>query len=483
MKKFNQQLLILSGILVLAVGCMTFGAQKARIEQVSQQTSKTDTAALPPPAPLDANGVLPRHFQAKPNPMTLQEKIDEADIVVEAKAVAYREFNRTSADSVRTSYLLVVYKVFKGNVKTDTIELTVRGGFYESIEPDEEYIPGIKNPFAGQKLTSFAEGKTFALHQYGTFFLKKNPNPKEQSAFKQIPNKYKYIAHWHRNYFFYNDWHITEQSLKDTDPLWYYSDKNPLMRLYRDIRKITGKKYRERVPLYSKKKDQTGQINKQSDEQLVMTITGFSKDSVPAGTQTPLSHLTIYGSGFGTTVGQVHFKNANNGGANEVNISAKDILYWSDDSIRVHAPSMGDTTQLDRCAGSGVVEVLRYVGANPTDSVTSAMGIVVPYSIKNTYARGNYFRPKLLGPHNGGYTVAYDSSFYNNKPALAAFRRALQQWRCTTGIHLREYCEKARPFCDTVGQSGFVRVGFAKNCFGFSGQPILPLLAYYRSRT
>ena len=474
MKKHKQQLLAILGILVLSVGCMTFGAQKARIEQVSQQTSKTDTAALPPPAPLDANGVLPRHFQAKPNPMTLKEKIDEADIVVEAKAVKRQTFNRTSADSVRTSYLLVVYKVFKGNVKTDTIELTVRGGYYEYIEPDEEYIPGIKNPFAGQKLTSFAEGKTFALHQYGTFFLKKNPNPKEQSAFKQIPNKYKYIAHWHRNYLWYENigMYVDDAHLVIDDPKLFYSNKNPLMRFYKDVKNITGKNYKERVPLY-KKKDQTGQINKQSDEQLVMTITGFSNDSVPAGTQTPLSHLTIYGSGFGTVMGQVHFKNANNGGANEVNISAKDILYWSDDSIRVHVPSMGDTTQLDRCAGSGVVEVLKLsLSGIPTDSVTSPMGIVVPYGIRNTYAEDSYFRPKLSGPHNGGYTVAYDSSFYNNKPALAAFRRALQQWRCTTGIHLREYCEKARPFCDTVGQSGFVRVGFAKNCFGFSGQPI-----------
>ncbi|MCC7224580.1 MAG: T9SS type A sorting domain-containing protein, partial [Chitinophagales bacterium] len=356
-------------------------------------------------------------------------------------------------------------KVFKGNVKTDTIELTVRGGFYESIEPDEEYIPGIKNPFAGQKLTGWSEGKTFALHQYGTFFLKKNPNPKEQSAFKQIPNKYKYIAHWHRNYLWYDGYELNTIG----PDMCTEHNKEVLERYYGLLKKLTTRKYKE---INSLCKSSSGELlnNKQSYEQLVMAITGFSKDSVPAGTQTPLSHLTIYGSSFGNSVGEVHFKNANNGGANEVNISAKDILYWSDDSIRVHVPSMGDSTQLDRGAGSGVVKVVR--AQTPTDSVTSAMGIVVPYSIKNTYARGNYFRPKLLGPHDGGYTVAYDSSFYNNKPALAAFRRALQQWRCTTGIHLREYCEKARPFCDTVGQSGFVRVGFAKNCFGFSGQPI-----------
>lgn len=475
MKQTNQVFIALLSIVALIVGCTHLGLQKNKTPEPVEVAQTPDPAdIINSPEFIAKHGyIVPGVAYPPPKTFTLKEKIDEADIVVEAKAVADREFNRTSADSVRTSYLLVVYKVFKGNVKTDTIELTVRGGFYEYIEPVEEYIPGFKNPFAGRKITDFARGKTFGLNEYGVFFLKKNPNPTEQSTFKQIPNKYKFVAQWYRNYLWYNDWHITEQSLKDTDPAWYYSEKNPLMRLYRDIQKITGKKYKERVPLYSKKKDQTGQANKQSDEQLVMTITGFSNDSVPAGTQTPLSHLTIYGSGFGTNVGQVHFKNATNGGANEVTISPKDILHWSNDSIQVHVPSMGDTLQLDRCAGSGVVEVVRYEGAAPIDSVTSTAGIIVPYSIKNIYARRNYFRPKLFSPHNGGYTISYDSSFYNNKPALAAFRRALQRWRCTTGINLKEYCVKARPFCDTIGQVGFIRVSFKKPCFNITGPTAL----------
>lgn len=456
MRKNINIILILLGFIMLAIGCISLKQKQTTV------TTPDPADIINSPEFIAKHGLVVRDVPYPPAKVfTLKEKIDEADIVVEAKAVAYKEFNKTSADSVRTSYLLLVYKVFKGDVKTDTIELTVKGGYYTYLEPDEEYFPGYRNPLAGQTSLIYERGQTIPLNEYATFFLKRNPQPDQQSAFKQIPNQYKFTAQWHRNYLWYDG-----HELYTIGPnMCTEHNRQVLNKYYRILKKLTKRKYKELHPLCPKTNGAFLQ-NKQSDEQLVITITGFSKDSVPAGTQTNLSHLSIYGSGFGLNKGEVHFKNANTGGSDEVIISSRDILYWSNDSIQVHVPSMGDSTQLDRCAGSGVVKIVR--ADSPIDSITSTMGIVVPYSIKNNYSNiaKQYYRPKLMSFNapNLSYIIRYDTTIYNNKPALAAFRRALERWRCTTGIDFKEFCQKGVVHCGNNTQNGVIRVSFDKPC-------------------
>jgi len=91
-------------------------------------------------------------------------------------------------------------------------------------------------------------------------------------------------------------------------------------------------------------------------------ITGFSKDSVPAGIRaTNASHLTIYGNGFGTLKGDVLMKDANQANYFVALHPTHNILYWSDDSIQIIVPSMGFASNGDEflgdtrsaCAGTG----------------------------------------------------------------------------------------------------------------------------------
>ena len=99
------------------------------------------------------------------------------------------------------------------------------------------------------------------------------------------------------------------------------------------------------------------------------TITGFSRDTVPAGILSgESSKVTIYGDGFGTIKGSVVLEDAN-----QTNIPPfvalhpqHHILFWSDDSIQIIVPSMGYASTstivlgntIGACAGTGIVSVV-----------------------------------------------------------------------------------------------------------------------------
>lgn len=180
-------------------------------------------------------------------------------------------------------------------------------------------------------------------------------------------------------------------------------------------------------------------------------ITGFSKDSVPAGIRaTNASHLTIYGNGFGTLKGDVLMKDANQANYFVALHPTHNILYWSDDSIQIIVPSMGFASNGDEflgdtrsaCAGTGYIRVIRGTG-----SPIPIWSDTIPYAINNfatNSAFENLYTPHELRLHNangqGGYTFIYDTEFFTNKPAYNAFHRALDTWRKYTGLRFTEVC-------------------------------------------
>lgn len=205
------------------------------------------------------------------------------------------------------------------------------------------------------------------------------------------------------------------------------------------------------------------------------SITTFSRDTVPAGVLSGLSQLTIYGTGLGNTPRYVFLSNANNGGETTFPLHpTKYILHWSDDSIQTVVPSMGYASdnptlgdERGACAGSDYV----FVVTAANEPVWSHKALIIPYAIKN-YA-SNSDNELTYIPHEvrlknangqGGYTFVYDTSFYNNAPALAAFRRSLKTWRCATGINLKDICI-ADTLCQADESSTRVLVSFAKSCF------------------
>ncbi len=172
-----------------------------------------------------------------------------------------------------------------------------------------------------------------------------------------------------------------------------------------------------------------GEQHATSDEaSLVPTITSFSPNPTNAGTIVSSDFLTIKGSGFGTTRPKVEFKNADNGGSNYVTVinSVTDYISYNDNTIVVKVPDN---------AGTGTIRV---------NGKTSSQVLTINYaheSVNNLFngftdsTRQRYYLRNIVD--TAGYIFKYNttSGFSTNTAAIAAFERAMNTWRCKTGIN------------------------------------------------
>ncbi len=160
-------------------------------------------------------------------------------------------------------------------------------------------------------------------------------------------------------------------------------------------------------------------------------ITSFSPNPTNSGTIDTVDFLTIDGSGFGASPGDVFFPNADNGGSTLVATGvSSDYVSWSDTHIEVKVLTDG---------GTGVFKV---------NSISSGSSLTIDYShlsVNSSFymwsdvTRQRYYLRDMDG--SGGYTFLYNSTvqggFSNHTLAKAAFERALETWRCDTYINWR----------------------------------------------
>ncbi|GAB3827712.1 T9SS type A sorting domain-containing protein [Hymenobacter jeollabukensis] len=159
-------------------------------------------------------------------------------------------------------------------------------------------------------------------------------------------------------------------------------------------------------------------------------ITGFSPRAIVAGAD---SVLTISGAGFGTAPGGVEFRNADDGGVSFTRVNARDVLSWSDARIQVRVPSYSSTADP---AGSGTFRVVTADQQMATSPVL--LPFTVRYALTNVQetTSGVTYRAGHINQNGaGGYTFQPDPALAPNAAALAAFGRALSNWRCQTAIN------------------------------------------------
>ena len=149
-------------------------------------------------------------------------------------------------------------------------------------------------------------------------------------------------------------------------------------------------------------------------------ITSFTPTSLSAGTFTV---LTINGSGFGTTKGDVLFSNADDGGKTAIYVLKSLITSWTDTQIKVKVPFEAGTGNIAVKTSSGTV-----MGATQP--------LTISYSQINL-PNGNGIYPTYHVNRNnlGGYTWEMNKDFYANSDAKAAFERAFNAWKCAVGIN------------------------------------------------
>ena len=150
------------------------------------------------------------------------------------------------------------------------------------------------------------------------------------------------------------------------------------------------------------------------------TITSFTPTSLSAGT---FSLLTINGSGFGTTMGDVLFSNADDGGNTAIYVSKSLITSWTDTQIKVKVPFE---------AGSGNIAVKTSGSA----VIGASQPLTINYSQINLPNGSGIYSTYHVNSNNlGGYTWEMNSTFSANSAAKAAFERAFNAWKCAVGIN------------------------------------------------
>ncbi len=183
--------------------------------------------------------------------------------------------------------------------------------------------------------------------------------------------------------------------------------------------------------------DSTTYINNLTNS-LCPTISDFSPKKIHSGNN---ELLTITGTGFGTTQGNVLFKNADVRG--DTLLKGLDNVYvkpggWTDTKIEVYVPSIvtenSDINEPDPGAGSGTFKVVK---ANGAEAVTSTP-LDIEYAFLNVGdgTTDNPFDILHLAKINciNGLVFTLDTSFQAYPDAVATVQKAANDWANVLGI-------------------------------------------------
>jgi len=337
-------------------------------------------------------------------PIPLEERIQQSGLIVEGEVVSKKSFWDARRENIYTSNIIKVYKIFKGELKAQELELITEGGN------------------VGLDVHVFSTSLKLTPGRQGIFFL----NDQNVLANTPAAGKRSTKAYGSQQGLISYDIHHN----KATDAFLQFSS---IESAYSAITANTKISYR--ILRQNEKLEQAINVkNQKQSSQLAPAITSFSPAVTSAGTGTV---LTINGSGFGNTRGDgsVEFKNADDGGETYTKPYPREYISWSNTQIKLYIPSYG---QDQGVAGSGVFRVT----ANDGTSVESPTPITIEFAYSNVSVAGvpvnknGTFKPTLVDKDGaGGYTIQYAPSMLNNIPAQYGFQRAVTSWICNTQVN------------------------------------------------
>lgn len=327
----------------------------------------------------------------------LHDRIDASRAIVEGRVVEQTAFWNDERTFIYTASVIEVFKVFKGAIASDRVEIITPGGFVGlvgmRVDPSLHLTPG----------------------DVGLFFCETARAPSGTAAKTDTFSPYASVQGFVR-------YDLLTGTAHDVFRTYPAIDAD----LYALLTRRLGTAFRVVHP-FAPPRPMAQSADKST---AVPVITSFSPASLTAGTG---NVLTINGSGFGATQGAsfVAFRNADSGGANFIVPLATEYVSWSDTQIEVAVPAR---------AGTGTFAV--SVSGN---NAFSASPLTVTYNLSNvTYAPPDGFgsttysyRPTLIDANgSGGYTARMFTDFANDADASASYLRGLNGWRNTTGFNV-----------------------------------------------
>ena len=342
-------------------------------------------------------------------PVSTDKKIVNSSLIVEGKVISKRSAWNSNHTMIYTTSQVEVYKVFKGSLQKNTIEIVTVGGAVDG------------------HLIQATHLLELSKNDVGVFFCRPSTMKNTPAEFSPALEVYSSSQGFYK---------YDLRAKTASAPFVEYTDIEKL--LYRDLRNKTGRSPEIKNSTFSIEKP-TSKF--QSDNStLAPVISSFSPTTVTAGTLLDPTNnvLTITGSGFGPQSGDaaVLFSNADATAGSFIDVGATSelIVSWSATQIRVRVPTQ---------AGTGPIRVVDNNGA----FITSSTSLNILYSVLTADFGSPYgIKQFTLGNMNnsGGYSIKYSSSTANSGvnintgPAKATFQRALNTWKDGTGVNFVE---------------------------------------------
>jgi len=348
------------------------------------------------------------------NPVSLTNRVDNADHIALGKVIKSESIWDANRENIYTAYTIQSEAYLKGRLSNIFFEIILLGGVVgdeaQIVSPAAtlltnqsylftlEHIPTLKS-------TLFRSLTNTTFPQYQLYAYTQGALPKVDGFFEEVfgqPIEEKALFNYIKK-------RTSQEALMPNGEIY--------LPIRIDPRNISG-----------------GQNNSASRRALVLKDgTGAPASIFYAGTSDPDHHLIIEGTNFGSTPGFIRFSNSDNGGDTFITAAseyASDLLSWTDSRIRVKIPLT---------AGSGTVQVY-----DSDNNLIDSQSINIQWSIKPIYSTYKSFEVPTRQFINfidfdglGGYTLVYNSlsGLAGNSEATAAFERAIDNWRCATGIH------------------------------------------------
>lgn len=321
--------------------------------------------------------------------VSLENQVASSTLIVEGKVISKKSYWDVNYQNIFTVNEIEVYKVFKGQSLT-TIEVVTPGGM------------------VGYQAEQVSPSLGLAIKDIGVFMLYENDKLLTSDAESDFTKFRPYSGI--QGFYRYN---IIKNTAVNS-----FNIKEGIPNFYQELETLTG----------MNKIDLTNfdiTTFTESNSVLAVAITSILPTTATGGTATV---LTITGTGFGATKGTVGFSNADDGGATYSLALDSQVLTWVDTEITVEVPTK---------AGTGDVAVFHFDDAT---SDVSSETLTIDYSESTAIADVGSGLEAFEVRHNddnasGGYTWNMFTGFDADAPAKASFMRALETWRCETGVN------------------------------------------------
>lgn len=287
----------------------------------------------------------------------LAERIERADMILEGKVIKSEGFWNEQMTRIYTTHTILPYKLFKGKLATQQVQVVTSGGVVG-------FNAQIEHP-----------GLTLEKEQTGIFFLKQSQVLKNTTT-----DSYEVVA-LNQGFISYDPYNKVA-----IDVFGHYYDIQ--LEVYQRIQQLIRQPYTNIEPFSPEKYFQRYPI------QLNKAVSNWTPSSISAGTE---SVLTINGTGFGNTQGEVVFSNADNGGFTmDVLAIPVQIVSWSNTRIRVQVPSKAGTGPFGVVTASGNLMV-------SNDVLTVDYAVINIQGVFNGVSYAHRTR-HINDDGNGGYT-------------------------------------------------------------------------------